>query len=80
MRRWASVAAVLLCTLLMLTSWVHGQVSTSVSAQNAPAEQSSQGTWHEAEPEDRMFFPRDMLWGWAQVDLAPPHNEIDPNL
>ena len=29
---------------------------------------------------DRMFFPRDMLWGWAQFDLAPPHNEIDPNL
>jgi len=29
---------------------------------------------------DRMFFPRDMLWGYAQLDLAPPHNEIDPNL
>jgi len=29
---------------------------------------------------DRMFFPKDMLWGWAQLDLAPPHNEIDPNL
>ena len=29
---------------------------------------------------DRMFFPPDMLWGYAQVDLAPPHNEIDPNL
>ena len=27
-----------------------------------------------------MFFPRDMFWGWAQLDLAPPHNEIDPNL
>src|ERR1700686_3635471 len=30
--------------------------------------------------EDRMFFPRDTFWGWAQFDLAPPHNEIDPNL
>ena len=30
--------------------------------------------------EDRMFFPKDMFWGWAQVDVAPPHNEIDPNL
>ncbi len=29
---------------------------------------------------DRMFFPRDMFWGYGQVDLAPPHNEIDPNL
>ncbi|MGB7131057.1 MAG: hypothetical protein WBD59_09625, partial [Candidatus Sulfotelmatobacter sp.] len=30
--------------------------------------------------QDRMFFPHDMFWGWAQFDLAPPHNEIDPNL
>jgi len=29
---------------------------------------------------DRFLFPRDTLWGWAQFDLAPPHNEIDPNL
>lgn len=29
---------------------------------------------------DRMFFPKDAFWGWAQFDLAPPHNEIDPNL
>jgi hypothetical protein len=44
-----------------------------------PAE-SSQGGWHDADPDERMFFPRDMFWGWAQFDLAPPHNEIDPNL
>jgi hypothetical protein len=29
---------------------------------------------------DRFFFPHDALWGYAQFDLAPPHNEIDPNL
>lgn len=29
---------------------------------------------------DRMFFPSDTLWGYGQFDLAPPHNEIDPNL
>jgi len=33
-----------------------------------------------SEKSDRMFFPRDMLWGYAQFDVAPPHNEIDPNL
>ena len=27
-----------------------------------------------------MFFPKDWYWGWAQFDLAPPHNEVDPNL
>jgi hypothetical protein len=31
-------------------------------------------------PEGRMFFPKDTFWGYAQFDLAPPHNEIDPNL
>jgi hypothetical protein len=29
---------------------------------------------------ERLFFPSDALWGYAQFDLAPPHNEIDPNL
>src|SRR5919109_5156152 len=29
---------------------------------------------------DRLLFPRDSLWGYGQFDLAPPHNEIDPNL
>lgn len=29
---------------------------------------------------DRFFLPHDTLWGYAQFDLAPPHNEIDPNL
>ena len=33
-----------------------------------------------ARQQERMFFPRDMLWGWAQFDLAPPHNEIDPGI
>jgi hypothetical protein len=29
---------------------------------------------------DKFFLPKDTLWGYAQLDLAPPHNEIDPNL
>jgi len=29
---------------------------------------------------DRFFFPRDTFWGHVEFDLAPPHNEIDPNL
>jgi hypothetical protein len=32
------------------------------------------------EVSDRFFLPHDTLWGYAQFDLAPPHNEIDPNL
>jgi hypothetical protein len=29
---------------------------------------------------ERMFLPSDTFWGYVQFDLAPPHNEIDPNL
>src|SRR2546423_10980800 len=51
-------------------------ISVFTSAQDSP----SQISWHAAEANERMFFPRDMFWGWAQFDLAPPHNEIVPNL
>src|SRR5215471_6289660 len=40
----------------------------------------SQAQMASASPNERMFFPADTFWGWAQFDLAPPHNEIDPNL
>lgn len=30
--------------------------------------------------QDRFLFPHDMFWGYGQFDIAPPHNEIDPNL
>jgi hypothetical protein len=53
-------------------------ISVFAGAQTSPS-LTTQG-WHEADAGERMFFPRDMLWGWAQLDLSPPHNEIDPNL
>ncbi len=70
MKRWASslIAVIVICV------FAAAQSSTTLNAQG------SQGQWHEADPDDRMFFPRDTLWGWAQFDLAPPHNEVDPNL
>jgi hypothetical protein len=72
MKKWAWILAV-----PVLISFATAQVSSSL---NMPEEKSSQGTWKEADPDERMFFPHDMFWGWAQFDLAPPHNEIDPNL
>lgn len=52
-------------------------MSMLVRAQNSPPHE---GELHNGPEQDRMFFPRDTLWGWAQFDLAPPHNEIDPNI
>ena len=40
----------------------------------------SEGATPAASSTERMFFPRDTFWGYGQFDLAPPHNEIDPNL
>lgn len=32
-------------------------------------------------PSERWFFPRhDWIYGFAEFDIAPPHNEPDPNL
>jgi len=78
MKRWAWIHA-----LLVLISAAGAQTSAPLSmnlaAGGANAANSSQGSWHD-DSGDRMFFPRDMFWGWAQFDLAPPHNEVDPNL
>lgn len=38
-------------------------------AQTAPAEESNQ-----------LFMPKNFVWGYTQFDVAPPHNEPDPNL
>jgi hypothetical protein len=75
MKRWAWLLAV-----PVLVSFAGAQVSSSLNSQSSGEQtSSSQGSWHEEETGDRMFFPHDMLWGWAQLDLAPPHNEVDPN-
>lgn len=29
---------------------------------------------------ERFFMPKDAFWGYAQFDVAPPHNEVDPNI
>ena len=41
-------------------------ISVSGSAQSATPASGSQ----DATAQERMFFPRDMFWGWAQFDLA----------
>lgn len=28
----------------------------------------------------RLFFPKNYIWAWTEFDIAPPHNEVDPNL
>src|ERR1051326_727035 len=76
MQKWAWILAV-----PVLISFAGAQISPSLNLQGARSQDpSSQGTWHAADSDERMFFPRDMFWGWAQFDLSPPHNEIDPNL
>jgi hypothetical protein len=40
----------------------------------------SQAQQSNVKADERMFLPSDTFWGYAQFDVAPPHNEIDPNL
>jgi hypothetical protein len=72
MKRFAWILAI----PVIVSALASSQDSVSLST----PDKSSQGSWHDAGAGDRMFFPRDMFWGWAQLELAPPHNEIDPNL
>jgi hypothetical protein len=88
MKSLPSTIAVLLIPVLLLA--LSAQTVRAQTTTPAPSESDSNGPlftglwhdtqWHKEAPNERMFFPRDMFWGWVQFDLAPPHNEIDPNL
>jgi hypothetical protein len=79
------IAVSVFIPLLLLTQPVRSQTSASNPSQPDSNGPMFVGLWHDTAwqkeaPTERMFFPRDMFWGWVQADLAPPHNEIDPNL
>jgi hypothetical protein len=67
-------------TWLLAISLLISAVAAAQNSATLSAGSNSQGSGYQADSGDRMFFPHDMFWGWAQLDLAPPHNEIDPNL
>ena len=46
-------------------------ITAAASAQQKPSPAIGGG---------RLFFPRNFIWGYSQFDVAPPHNEPDPNL
>src|SRR5271166_4208474 len=75
MTKWAWILAI-----AVLSSLAGALAPGSLSLPENGGNKSSQGAWHEADPNERMFLPKDTFWGWAEFDLAPPHNEIDPNL
>jgi hypothetical protein len=76
MKKWAWILAV---PVLVVFADAQFSPSLNLQADRQPTS-TAQGSGHEGSSDERMFFPRDMFWGWAQFDLAPPHNEIDPNL
>jgi hypothetical protein len=65
------------CIAIAQTSETAPSTSATVT-QSAPAAQPAPAP--ASLPQERLFFPKDWYWGWAELDLAPPHNEIDPNL
>ena len=55
-----------------------GLIIFAIAAASARAQ--SQGYSNGSGEGERFFLPRDTFYGWAQIDLAPPKNEIDPNI
>jgi len=68
----------LLLSLFSCVAWCQ----TTPPAATAPDQTVSQpqSTSSSSAPQEKLFFPKDWYWGWAEFDLAPPHNEVDPNL
>jgi hypothetical protein len=72
-----------ICLVVSLTVWAQGPQPPSdatLAAEASPAALPQTPAPSKPASEERMFFPKDWYWGWAQFDLAPPHNEVDPNL
>ena len=65
----------LVFSLLSCAAWSQTSTTSETVSQSTPAPETKPSS-----SSDRMFFPKDWYWGWAQFDIAPPHNEIDPNL
>ena len=55
----------------VLTIFIILVIAAAASAQQKPSSAVSGGS---------LFFPRNFIWGYSQFDVAPPHNEPDPNL
>ena len=52
---------------------------TAATAQAGSANSVGKSTLAEEKP--RWYFPKhDWIYGYGEFDLAPPHNELDPNL
>ena len=62
-----------------------GPVTTTIQTpptgpQPAAASAGQTGTFWVPEPDERWWFPKgNWIYGYAEFDLAPPHNEPDPN-
>ncbi len=65
---------------LMLQVGLLAQDSKPATDASAVADSQPTASTKPAATSDRMFFPKDWYWGWAQFDITPPHNETDPNL
>jgi hypothetical protein len=64
------MAAILVLGCILMVTLCASAQDAAPSSSNSPSPAA----------QERFFLPKDTFWGWAQFDLAPPHNEIDPNI
>ena len=68
-----------LISVLLFSGAVSAQMSQTV-ATTATQQTTTPSGSAPSSASERLFFPKNWYWGWAQFDIAPPHNEVDPNL
>lgn len=68
-------------SLLFLPYPVPGQELPAPDGEALAVVKAANPSSGKAEPQERWFFPRkDWIYGFTEFDIAPPHNEPDPNL
>ena len=71
----------MLLFLLMCSCPLFGQEPSTQQANLTPAVARTAKGSRKLDSQERWFFPRrNWIYGFAEFDIAPPHNEPDPNL
>ena len=80
MKRLLLVWIYLALPLIIFAQGPNPETDAKLATDSTQSAQPQPGSASQPATADRMFFPKDWYWGWAQFDIAPPHNEVDPNL
>jgi hypothetical protein len=76
----ACVLVLSFCAFAQTSDTAPSQPASAATAQTPEATPAGRHGPLYGNPNDRFLLPKGWLYGYAQFDFAPPHNEPDPNL